>query len=536
MRNSTYNSLIEGLIDNGPDPMAPERFNASLMVLLSTLNAGPVQALRAAQNVMNAASKIARLGDEPRQIIFDAIELDRLVNCPLWLEYDIVINGNEAVPKDAHDSSGRLLREGLLIIRKGGDGIGSTIVIRRFGERVRTFEADPAEWRLTRCLGGGYEMTVENEEYAPGLVDQGKASARWLGGQMQSLLAILGAPKLTELADEKPSRRRGVPPLKRVRMAPPWNNVDQDGIPVLPRDARPAYVYDELMDRFDMFEGLIWSGRCYHDTAENRRRSLENCAKRREMLKVAEPFVLAPIMAESAAIVAAEERTGMVEARRLLALPFPIAWLEWRDVDCGLPGQRWGMVIEAVDDDVQGDAHGLIYPLMAGSYLTYDGIIRLRGLYFRMHISDISKPLIEFSSEHIPADFDGTAIDQEHFGRFMLAVLTFLNQPRMVEMKNQDKRQRAVSNRVRADRRLSPLGAIREVRLIVDQPVAASEGSTRNGTGDRIGAMPRHQVRAFWRYRLGKLEFVRPHWRGSEVNGVSRRRYIVMREEDRVQC
>ena len=536
MRNSTYNSLIEGLIDNGPDPLAPERFNASLAELLSTLKAGPVQALRAAQNVMNAASKIARLGDEPRQIIFDAIDLDRLVKCSLWIEYDIAIDGNETVPKDAHDGSGRLLREGLLIVRKGGDGIGSAIVIRRFGERVRTFEADPAEWRLTHCLGGGYEMTIENEEYAPGLIEQGKASARWLGGQMQSLLAILGAPKLTELVDEKPSRRRGVPPVKRVRMAPPWNNVDQDGIPVLPRDARPACVYDELMDRFNMFEGLIWSGRCYHDTAENRRRSLENCAKRREMLKAAEPFVLAPMMAESAAIVAAEERTGMVEARRLLALPFPIAWLEWRDVDCGLPGQRWGMAIEAVDENVQGNAHGLIYLLTEKSHLTYDGIIRLQALYFRMHISDASKPLIDFPPKYIPAHVDRAAIDQEHFGRFMLAVLTFLNQPRMVEVQDSNEQQRAASNRARADRRLSPLGAIRQVRLIVDQPVAASEGSTRNGTGDRIGAMPRHQVRAFWRYRLGKLEFVRPHWRGSEANGISRRRYIVMREEDRVQC
>lgn len=535
MGSSTYNTLIEGLVDNGLDPRAPKNFNASLEVLYGTLKAGPVQAVRAAQNVLNAASKIVRLEDAPRQIIIDAVDLDRLLERPLWLEYDIPADRNEAQGRGEQVSgAGRLLREGLLITRERG-GFGGAIVIRRYGERVMTFEADAAVWRFTRRLGGGYELTIENEDYPPDLIEQGKALARSLAVQMMSLLAFLGAPKLTEFVDEKPSKRRGVPRMKKVRMAAPWTDVDQDGVPVLPRAARPAYVYDELMDHFDVFEGLIWSGRCYHEAAEGRRRSLEICSGRREMLKAAEPFVLAPMLAESAAIIASEEATGMAAARRLLALPFPIAWIEWRDVNCGLPGQRWGMVIEALDADVQGDAHGAIFALTAQDGLTYESIIGVRRLYFRLHISDAEKPLVEFPPEYVPAAFDMAAIDQDHFGRFMLAVLTFLNQPRMVEVRDQDDRPRVPANRARADRRLAPLGAVREVRLLIDAPAAAGAGGEAYGSGDRVGTMPLHQVRAFWRYRLGKLEFVRPHWRGSEANGVSRRRYVVMRDEDRVR-
>jgi hypothetical protein len=42
-----------------------------------------------------------------------------------------------------------------------------------------------------------------------------------------------------------------------------------------------------------------------------------------------------------------------------------------------------------------------------------------------------------------------------------------------------------------------------------------------------------HHVRAFWRYRLGRLKFIRQHRRDPDANGNSRRRYIVKRDEDR---
>lgn len=78
---------------------------------------------------------------------------------------------------------------------------------------------------------------------------------------------------------------------------------------------------------------------------------------------------------------------------------------------------------------------------------------------------------------------------------------------------------------------------MREVRLVIDVPgeIENEHGAnTRKDQGGGVapGGMPLHRVRMFWRWRLGRLEVVRPHYRGSAENGVSRRITLVLHPDE----
>ncbi|WP_372399876.1 hypothetical protein ABMY26_33990 [Azospirillum sp. HJ39] len=524
--------LLVELLVNGVDPLAPGSYDRSLMALSDAVHSASLKALSVAPSVFTAANFILRLGEQPRQIVFDAVDLEKLIGRHLWIEYDMRHDsvGVEA-GQVARRSGGSLLRVGWLVTKGGGSGPGTSFTARRFGELKTAFEVEQFIWRFTRRLGGGYQVTVDEVLSLAGLSHEEKAVALEVAAALLSLLSILAAPKLTEIVTEKAAKRHGPPLMQIVRMASPWTDLDRDGVPVLPRAVRSGLLYDELMDSFDLNEGLIWSGRSWFNSAEERLRKLKVTAGRRDMLKAAEPFVLGASVAESAAIVAAKERTGMEEARRQLALPFPRAWLEWQGVECGLPGQRWGMFIEALDEDVRGDAQGMIFPARLREHLEWEDVTRQQGFPFHLRISNSDEPIVSFSEAYLPAGVDPASIDQGLFGRFIVAVLTFLTQPRMTETRIREHPECVRSNRVRAERRLAPLGTVREIRLLIDEPASSGSGHRTGGGVVQSGTMPRHQVRAFWRYRMGKLEFVRPHWRGSEANGISRRRYLVMQHD-----
>lgn len=86
-------------------------------------------------------------------------------------------------------------------------------------------------------------------------------------------------------------------------------------------------------------------------------------------------------------------------------------------------------------------------------------------------------------------------------------------------------------NKQRVKKGKKPLNSYSRVRLSIDGPVmrhghASSSGDTSEATGDPIGKRL-HLVSCFWRTRLGKLEFVRPHWRGNaELGTVTPKRKV----------
>jgi hypothetical protein len=51
----------------------------------------------------------------------------------------------------------------------------------------------------------------------------------------------------------------------------------------------------------------------------------------------------------------------------MVVLPDFLTWIEWRDAACGIPGQRFGALIQAKEDDApRSDAGGLIFAFPAG--------------------------------------------------------------------------------------------------------------------------------------------------------------------------
>jgi hypothetical protein len=92
---------------------------------------------------------------------------------------------------------------------------------------------------------------------------------------------------------------------------------------------------------------------------------------------------------------------------------------------------------------------------------------------------------------------------------------------------------RQATDRARIARGLEKQVEMREVRLVIDLPgeIDNEHGAeTRRDQGGEgaAGGMPLHRVRMFWRWWLGRLEVVRPHYRGSAENGVSRRVTLVL--------
>ncbi len=88
---------------------------------------------------------------------------------------------------------------------------------------------------------------------------------------------------------------------------------------------------------------------------------------------------------------------------------------------------------------------------------------------------------------------------------------------------------------------MEPQLEMKEVRLVIDLPngmeTAPAGGDAQPGPHGAVapGGMPLHRVRMFWRWRLGRLEAVRPHFRGSMENGVSRRVTLLLHPAENVR-
>lgn len=460
--------------------------------------------------VLATAKRVAGgMTEEDRMAVLAEIDPERM-GFPLWIEYE--------TPRRVLGE----FREGWLARHDVGH-----LILSRYAETDEHVRADHEIWRIGPRLGGGWTVEVK------GVRDSHRSEAEQMGFEFLALLAVATAPELTTaksapLPDRLPRGVHAPKTIDDVRLTPQWADVDGSGAPKLPREARPERVLDEVLDGLTVIEGMILSGSLCHGSFAKARTCLEDVrGMRMTLAEHAEPFVLTPDMAEAVAALAAEERAGMDRARERLSLPFPLTWIEWSGTGCGLPGRRFAIALKAVDSDVRGDAGGFVFTLPE-RWLVPNQLARLPLAMFRLNIKDASRPLFELDPDRRTADFAVEQVNPDLFGRFLLAMLTFINQPKIVDLRADSHQApaRARTDRLRAERRLAPLRAVREIHLTIGGPEAVGHVQD-GGTGERAETMPLHQVRAFWCYKLGRLEFVRPHWCGDERNGVSRRRYIV---------
>ena len=207
-------------------------------------------------------------------------------------------------------------------------------------------------------------------------------------------------------------------------------------------------------------------------------------------------------------------------ARRALSLPFPITWLEWQNAECGLSGSRYGALIQAeLGDDLQGKAQVLVIGFPDPWRPTVQPFNSVPFAEFLLELGQTGMPFL--SLKDFTPGFE--VRDTDKFGRFLQAVLTFITQPRMCRLSTPSiPSNQAVLERARREGGWRPLNSrVHEVHLVLDMPEEArdKEGGAVLGSGNSGKAL--HTVRAFWRWKLGKLEFVRPHWRGDAQFGVS---------------
>ncbi len=463
-----------------------------------------LHAYKLADSVQNASVQIRLIGTTAgRQVVFDAMRMEEL-SMPLWAE---------------GVSSATGTRKGFLIeLEEQG-----AWAVSNYAEDGNTYAMAARVLSLRR----GSDGSMRVQRGATSRVDE--AHVLQFGEYVMATLAVASAPMVIQIVDDKPPRR-GMTRFRRVRMAEPWTDLHKEGIPKLGKTTHPAYIADEILDEINVLEGRIWLGLYQFETIAERSSTFRQMHHHRRGITGAMRLVLSPLTAAAAAEVADNERAGMQQARGLVVLPDFLTWIEWRDAACGVPGQRFGLLLQAVEDEAgPSDAKGLLFALPADWALNAESFARLPMLAFDLRLKSAGLPLLEVYDVS-PAMVAAGQVDTDQLGRFLLTTLTFIGQPRMAEQADAGSNPaRQATDRARAAKRLDAQVNMKEVRLIIDLPgevedvADAGEGRAPGPGGVAPGGMPWHRVRMFWRWRLGRLEIVRPHARGSVENGVSRR-------------
>jgi hypothetical protein len=472
-----------------------------------------LRAYRLSENVGSAAVQMSLTGSPTsRRITYALMRIDGIAATPVWFEG---INPSTRT------------REGYLIEPQGDH----TWAVSTYAETETGFATARRVFTLRQDGSGAVRVEPNPDKIAK------SAEIRELAETVMATLTIVSSPMLTEMVKDKPPRR-GMVAFQRIRMAEPWTDLEKQGVPKLGKATRPTYVADEILDEAAVLEGRIWMGLHQFEKREQRDSVLGQIVRYRFGLANAMRLVLSPLTAAAAAEVAGHERAGMDKAREMVVLPDFLTWIEWRDTPCGVPGQRWGLMLQAAEDKRwPTDAQGLLFAFPADWKTNKRSFNALPMLSFDLRLKSADMPLLEVTKTS-PAAAAAGEIDGARLGRFLLATLTFIGQPRMAERVDAGLGSvRQATDRARIARGLGKQIAMREVRLVIDVPGEIENeygAETHRDQGGRVapGGMPLHRVRMFWRWRLGRLEVVRPHYRGSAENGVSRRITLVLHPDE----
>ena len=360
---------------------------------------------------------------------------------------------------------------------------------------------------------------------------EGAADLHHMQAAVTAYRALRGAMIMmaaSDVVDAVPGsiRERGVPPQAVLRLMEPWREVDDAGVPLaFKRSVTQGSAIDFLADNSFAALGMVRLGRLWHRSREEMLRNIRSHLMLREIVENAVRLSLSDTVVSSA--VALMENTGGDLARLgdLASAPFPLSVFEFAsgDLDLGVPGLRCVLMAEAADEDERGTIQGFLHGFPAGDLV--DGHLGSRPrLSYLLHLQN-GRPTFEL----VQCDGFDAALVEDNLPGFLLAMFALMVQPKFITQRDRPINHSA--NKARAKVRLAPLRAVREVVLNVDVSVGDGESGGGGGAGRGPG-VALHQVRAFWRVRLGKLEFVRPFWRGNAALGVARKRYIVVRDED----
>lgn len=229
-------------------------------------------------------------------------------------------------------------------------------------------------------------------------------------------------------------------------------------------------------------------------------------------IEAAQRFVLSPQVVEAALDFAASERTVQASLDYIF-LPAETTWIEWRGTGAGYAkSDRHGILLMGL-----GEGHSAL-SVGVGAYMCHvtDQLVH-DPIKFDLHDPTI------FRRVPIP----GETVTEENFNdvasaaRFLVCVLALINTPRISHVIHHDIDTKL--NKARLKRGKIPLMSWRDVTIRPDvgwMPKAVQEEG-------RTGEKRRHHVRTFMRLKQGKVEIVRPHWRGNREKGYVQHRHVV---------
>ena len=296
-----------------------------------------LRAYRLGENVRNAAAQMGCIGSPAsKPVTYALMSIDGIAATPVWFE-----SVNPATRT----------REGYLIEPQGDHAWA----VSTYAEIETGFAMALRVFTLRQDGSGAVRV-----ELGPDRMEK-TTEIRELAEAVMATLTIVSSPMLTEVVKDKPPRR-GMVAFHRIRMAEPWTDLERQGVPKLGRATYPTYVADEILDETAVLEGRIWMGLHQFENPEQRDDVLRQIVRYRHGLANAMRLVLSPLTAAAAAEVAGHERAGIDKAREMAVLPDFLTWIEWRDASCGVPGQRYGLLLQAAEDEGwPTDAQGLLF-------------------------------------------------------------------------------------------------------------------------------------------------------------------------------
>jgi len=217
--------------------------------------------------------------------------------------------------------------------------------------------------------------------------------------------------------------------------------------------------------------------------------------------------------------VSAKFEDDVAEPGHLAFLPAPKTWLEWSQ-----PAHRDGKTIGAV-------SVGLLLVEQPGlcraSVFMAKNYSAIRAPYETCKLAELGLATNGAPSPQRLTLSWSDGVDRRAFMHDVIyAALAIINSPKVIN-RRQHQPDRGFERALNARRGLTgsfPLHAWTEILLSVNTRDAAGNAPAE---AHLTGARALHFCRSFVRVRLGRLEIVRPHWRGDASIGIKRSRYMV---------
>lgn len=236
-------------------------------------------------------------------------------------------------------------------------------------------------------------------------------------------------------------------------------------------------------------------------------------------------FVISPLVLETASALGVD-RAALDRSAPWFFLPASTTWIDLSSTPPagGIPGARHGVLMIADDDGVQRGQAIIIAHVKSGRTVGHTdwGSGGFAQFGFRFDAPARSLGLGLFSHQSQAWVRLGANVDR--LVSTIWATIAMINTPRLSDVVDRDL---GKINRARAKTGRPPILEYKMVNITVDRG-ELGHGLLKTETRERA----LHHVRAFLRLARGKVQLVRPHWRGNPRFGVIVHRYVVMRLED----